>query len=418
MELDKTPSERPKFGSPFLFSPTSKVEKAQHCRFDPVEDLAKATSQTKISLGDNAERPIQNSAAKRALRKRKENNTPQSTFGAMSLAHRFRANASQHHSHNTFHTPLQARSRLNQQHRRYQDASDSDSQLSDTEDDDDDDDNSGKNSQLDPFQQNHQLYQPHLAYGNGQLTTRYPPPPPATNDNWQQRHHDLPFILSGYIQMFFNLFIVGVILYVVTQFIMTIQRDVDLKVDEYSEEILQEMSICTKNFIENRCSPDTRVPAMQKACAIWESCMNRDPKIVGRAKVSAETFAEIINSFIEPISYKTMTFFAILFFCTIVLSNFAFHFIRTRSVSAAAPTVHPPPQPMSAQSHSSMLSGHLAPPSTPMPQTPHYYQPPHLNSFHNHHQHPMGASPFAPPNTRRQKSTRLRPKFNQSANDD
>ncbi|RKP38170.1 Brl1/Brr6 domain-containing protein, partial [Dimargaris cristalligena] len=143
-------------------------------------------------------------------------------------------------------------------------------------------------------------------------------------------HHDLPFILSGYIQMFFNLFIVGVILYVVTQFIMTIQRDVDLKVDEYSEEILQEMSICTKNFIENRCSPDTRVPAMQKACAIWESCMNRDPKIVGRAKVSAETFAEIINSFIEPISYKTMTFFAILFFCTIVLSNFAFHFIRTR----------------------------------------------------------------------------------------
>jgi hypothetical protein len=34
--------------------------------------------------------------------------------------------------------------------------------------------------------------------------------------------------------------------------------------------------------------------------------MNRDPTVVGRAKVSAETFAEIINSFIEPISYKTM----------------------------------------------------------------------------------------------------------------
>jgi hypothetical protein len=34
--------------------------------------------------------------------------------------------------------------------------------------------------------------------------------------------------------------------------------------------------------------------------------MNRDPTVVGRARVSAETFAEIINSFIEPISYKTM----------------------------------------------------------------------------------------------------------------
>lgn len=34
--------------------------------------------------------------------------------------------------------------------------------------------------------------------------------------------------------------------------------------------------------------------------------MNRDPTVVGRARVSAETFAEIVNSFIEPISYKTM----------------------------------------------------------------------------------------------------------------
>lgn len=45
---------------------------------------------------------------------------------------------------------------------------------------------------------------------------------------------------------------------------------------------------------------------MEKACVAWEKCMNRDPTVVGRARVSAETFAEIINSFIEPISYKTM----------------------------------------------------------------------------------------------------------------
>jgi hypothetical protein len=45
---------------------------------------------------------------------------------------------------------------------------------------------------------------------------------------------------------------------------------------------------------------------MEKACLAWEKCMNRDPTVVGRARVSAETFAEIVNSFIEPISYKTM----------------------------------------------------------------------------------------------------------------
>ena len=66
------------------------------------------------------------------------------------------------------------------------------------------------------------------------------------------------------------------------------------------------MAVCSKEYLENRCAPSTRVPAMEKACMAWEKCMNRDPSVVGRARVSAETFAEIINSFIEPISYKTM----------------------------------------------------------------------------------------------------------------
>jgi len=66
------------------------------------------------------------------------------------------------------------------------------------------------------------------------------------------------------------------------------------------------MAVCSKEYLENRCAPGTRVPAMEKACLAWEKCMNRDPTVVGRARVSAETFAEIINSFIEPISYKTM----------------------------------------------------------------------------------------------------------------
>src|SRR5271169_4815983 len=74
------------------------------------------------------------------------------------------------------------------------------------------------------------------------------------------------------------------------------------------EEILQEMAVCSKEYLENRCAPNTRVPAMEKACVAWEKCMNRDPTVVGRARVSAETFAEIINSFIEPISYKTMVY--------------------------------------------------------------------------------------------------------------
>lgn len=34
--------------------------------------------------------------------------------------------------------------------------------------------------------------------------------------------------------------------------------------------------------------------------------MHRDPTVVGRTNVMAETFAGVINSFVDPISWKTM----------------------------------------------------------------------------------------------------------------
>lgn len=135
---------------------------------------------------------------------------------------------------------------------------------------------------------------------------------------------DLPYIASGYLQLIFNLCLLSVLLYFLVSFILTIQADVNKKVEEYSAEILSEISICSKEYLENRCSPDQRVPAMQMACQAWEKCMDRDPALVGRARVSAETFAEIVNSLIEPISYKTMIFCLVLLFGSLFISNFAF----------------------------------------------------------------------------------------------
>ena len=148
---------------------------------------------------------------------------------------------------------------------------------------------------------------------------------------WTMNHHrDLPYIASGYLQLFFNLFLLSVLLYFLVSFIMTIQADVNKKVEEYSAEILAEISTCSKDYLENRCSPDQRVPAMQLACQAWERCMERDPAKVGRARVSAETFAEIVNSLIEPISYKTMVFCLVLVFGSLFVSNAAFSVLRQK----------------------------------------------------------------------------------------
>ena len=49
---------------------------------------------------------------------------------------------------------------------------------------------------------------------------------------------DLPYVASGYVQLVFNMFLVGVALYIGLAFIRTIQRDVDQKVEEYSTGII------------------------------------------------------------------------------------------------------------------------------------------------------------------------------------
>ncbi|KAF7319824.1 Nuclear membrane protein [Mycena kentingensis (nom. inval.)] len=128
------------------------------------------------------------------------------------------------------------------------------------------------------------------------LNMAAPAPPPS----------DTPYILLGYLQFFFNLSLVLLFLYLVVQFIWTVQRDVQERISEYSMDIIQDIAMCRRHHENNLC--DTPLPAMAAQCASWALCMTRDPAIVGRARVGAELIAEVVNGFVEPISWKTLGF--------------------------------------------------------------------------------------------------------------
>lgn len=121
-----------------------------------------------------------------------------------------------------------------------------------------------------------------------------------------EKHPNLPHILSYYAQFLLNVFIVFFMMYLVYSFWSTIRSDVDIKSREVASETLAEMAACTREFKDNKCDRADRVPAMEIVCNNWEKCMQQDPTKVGRARVSAKTFAEILNSFVEPISIKAM----------------------------------------------------------------------------------------------------------------
>jgi Di-sulfide bridge nucleocytoplasmic transport domain len=71
-------------------------------------------------------------------------------------------------------------------------------------------------------------------------------------------------------------------------------------------DIVQEISNCAAHYKANLCGTTNSVPAMLRQCGSWETCMYRDPTFVGRAKVGAGLIAEVINGFVEPISWRTL----------------------------------------------------------------------------------------------------------------
>lgn len=121
-----------------------------------------------------------------------------------------------------------------------------------------------------------------------------------------EAHPNVPSILSWWAQLVVNLSLFSLAVYVVFGFVSAIRAEFEQAAEEVSDTILAEMAVCAKSYVDNKCAGGERLPALETVCENWERCMNRDPAKVGRAKVSAHTMAIIINSFIDPISWKAI----------------------------------------------------------------------------------------------------------------
>ena len=139
----------------------------------------------------------------------------------------------------------------------------------------------------------------------------------------------LPYVLSGYFQLLFNIALPAFFLYWVFSFGSSIASDVEKKVQLFSEEVMEQIAKCSRDYRENRCDPAIRVPALISACQAWEECMNRDPHLVAkRSGISAEIFGETINSFFNVLSWKSIASLVMLVVGIAVMFNFTFSMSR------------------------------------------------------------------------------------------
>lgn len=153
-----------------------------------------------------------------------------------------------------------------------------------------------------------------------------------------------PETLLTYAQVVFNLSILVVFLYLLLNIVLTIQHDVSQKVREYELDYLGEISSCEARYTSNRCGSDMQAPALSEACEAWRRCASRDPTVVGRARVTAETFAEILNGFVDVVSWKTMLFSLLTLSIVVGATNSTLSFFRVQT-AARHDTMSPPPPP-------------------------------------------------------------------------
>lgn len=151
---------------------------------------------------------------------------------------------------------------------------------------------------------------------------------------WEQTSSPLskaPYALVSYLQMATNLLAVLYAASVVYQMVQTVKLDVSHKTEQIISDLIVEQNICRRKFIENDCSPDKILPALERKCAEWEKCMRRDPFASGGySSQGAEMFGVILNSIFEPISMRSIGLLMCLVF-GIIGANFSFGFLRAKS---------------------------------------------------------------------------------------
>lgn len=145
---------------------------------------------------------------------------------------------------------------------------------------------------------------------------------------------NIPYVLSLYLQLLFNLLLISIILYLIYIFMKTIKTDINNKLEVYIMDALQEISLCSREYYRNKCSTEDghkRAPALEQTCTAWGKCMNRDPQLIGKSKITAETFADIVNGFLRPISWKSMIFLSFMILGSLFVTNVAFGSYRSFS---------------------------------------------------------------------------------------
>ena len=132
----------------------------------------------------------------------------------------------------------------------------------------------------------------------------------------------LPDIITLYLQLFYNITIVSLIINTIFKFIRTLENDLNRFLDKKMGLAFAEIFKCSNEFVNNGCANEKIPPALEIMCDNWRTCMNKEPT-VSTTKASVEIFADIINNFCNNLTDRTLLSIFGMTIISVLLLNFS-----------------------------------------------------------------------------------------------
>ncbi|CAL9736694.1 nucleus export protein Brr6p [Monosporozyma servazzii] len=139
-----------------------------------------------------------------------------------------------------------------------------------------------------------------------------------------------PDPLNRYFKIIFNVVITSTLLFILYRFIHLIAIDVQWKLTELEMDDMKQLRQCQWKFEENKCYLSTNEipPRLKQMCQEWSQCM--DIHLKGNrhkshsAKLWVKTLAEVVNTFVENITLRSLLFILVTVCSIVIVTNTIF----------------------------------------------------------------------------------------------
>ena len=108
--------------------------------------------------------------------------------------------------------------------------------------------------------------------------------------------------------------------------IFILKEDITNRINYEIKDIERNNILCIKEYNENKCDPETRIPALEYFCNEKEKCFLRDSELeIGKTRTTITVLIEIINEIFEKLTWNSIFGLVIVYFCFIVSFSFIIH---------------------------------------------------------------------------------------------